>query len=111
MSTGVIMTLCVRCHEREALAWPGPERFEGFRHVDTRLADALVALVGGLPKDICGDCFNRDPELRRIVRERFEAVSDRINALLLPRMAGEYLRRQVARLLDVADGLVERFRK
>lgn len=101
--------LCARCHERDAPDWPGPERFEGFRNVDPGLGEALGNLFAVIPAGVCGECIKRDPELDRTVRERIRAVVDRINGLPLPRMAGEYLRRQVVRLLDMADGLVERF--
>ena len=79
--------------------------------MDARLANAVAELFHAFPKDICSDCLRQDPELVRVMRERMSAVGDRINALLLPRLAGEYLRTQILRMLDLADGLVERFRK
>lgn len=101
--------LCTRCHEREVPERPAPERLEGLRRVDAELVAAIEAFLAAVPEGVCGMCLRQDTESQRRLQERLRAVVDRLDRLLLPRMAGEYLRRYVLKMLDLADGMIERF--
>jgi hypothetical protein len=101
--------LCTRCHEREVPDRPPAERLDGLRRVDAELVAAVEAFFAAVPEGVCGECLRRDPEGQRRLYDRMRAVVDRLNRLLLPRLAGEHFRRYVLRLLDLADGMVERF--
>jgi len=101
--------LCVRCHAREAAERPSPERLAGLRRVDAELVAAIEAFFAAVPEGVCGPCLRQDREGQRRLQDRMRAVIDRLNRLLLPRLAGEHLRRYVLKLMDLADGMVERF--
>ena len=97
----MVVMLCTRCHEREAVRSPSPE------------ARARIEEVAGapwpLPDGVCRRCltqvFKEDPELRA----RLDAFNEKIRAKALTKMSAG-VRGAVNAALDVADRIADRVR-
>ena len=97
----MVVMLCTRCHEREAIRSPSPE------------ARARIEEVAGapwpLPDGVCRKClkelFKEDPELR----VRLDAFNQKIRAKALATMSAR-VRGAVDTALDLADRIADRVR-
>lgn len=112
--------LCTRCHEREVTGAPGagglsPEAREECRRVlGFDVEEFFDEIAAAQPRDVCSTCLREDPALRLRVEQQLEHAFGRLQGKmkLIPFfLLRELLRRQVVRGLDLADRLVERFRK
>ena len=96
----MLVMLCTRCHEREAVRSPSPE------------ARAKIEQRCGapwpFPDDVCVKCLmallKEDPELKA----RYKAFQKKMKAKMLA-AAGTAVRSGVLKVLDFADDIAERW--
>ena len=111
---------CTRCHERDVTPAPGAARLSFEAREECRrvlgfdVEEFLEEIAATQPRDVCGACLKADPALRHRVEQQLEDAFSRLQGKmkLVPFfLLRELLGRQVLRGMDIADRLVQRFRK